>query len=571
MTAAIQHLKIQYFLLFWFILNIIQATFMELHVDEAYYWVYSQFLDWGYYDHPPMIAVFIRLGNIMTHSTFGVRLLTVIANTCAVYFLWKIVEPYFKNAWLFSCLYFSFVIFHPFGFITSPDSPLFFFATAYLYLLQRYIKETEHTKTTILLALVVTGLLYSKYHAVLLLLFTFVGDWKLLKRKSTWLIFIIVCILYVPHIVWQIQNDYPSIQYHLLERTNRLYKLSYTTDFLTSILLVTGPLTSWMIFYLFFKSKSQNDSFIRILKSIFWGFMLFFLLSTSKNNVQAQWVLMAYIPLFILGYINLAKLQPAKWFYTLLYSTAGLIIILRLVLIIPIPPLQKIHFINAYWGHQDLALSIKEKAGNRYVIFDNGFQDASSYNYTTNSTKGFAYDSRSYRKTQYDYWSIEDSLRNKDVYFVRPHSFDQSQQDTISTALKGTWYGIAVDHIRTYQKVNIICENIPDTLIRDQVYPLTLTIINPYDEVVSFDNTGAKWPVYLEYGYVQYMWTEGTYSEIQENYHSITIPAKSSVQFKVSIKAPAELGSRSLLFSLRTSPFAGARNSKKYPIYVAEK
>jgi hypothetical protein len=21
--------------------------------DEAYYWVYSKFLDWGYFDHPP--------------------------------------------------------------------------------------------------------------------------------------------------------------------------------------------------------------------------------------------------------------------------------------------------------------------------------------------------------------------------------------------------------------------------------------------------------------------------------------------------------------------------------------
>jgi len=45
---------IWYFLLGWTILNIIQGYTFELHADEAYYWLYSRFLDWGYFDaiHP---------------------------------------------------------------------------------------------------------------------------------------------------------------------------------------------------------------------------------------------------------------------------------------------------------------------------------------------------------------------------------------------------------------------------------------------------------------------------------------------------------------------------------------
>ena len=38
------------------ILNLLQAGFTTLNNDEAYYWMYSKFLAWGYFDHPPMIA-----------------------------------------------------------------------------------------------------------------------------------------------------------------------------------------------------------------------------------------------------------------------------------------------------------------------------------------------------------------------------------------------------------------------------------------------------------------------------------------------------------------------------------
>ncbi|QJB40690.1 hypothetical protein HF324_23770 [Chitinophaga oryzae] len=41
------------FLLTWVVLGLLQACFSELWDDEAYYWVYSRHMDWGYFDHPP--------------------------------------------------------------------------------------------------------------------------------------------------------------------------------------------------------------------------------------------------------------------------------------------------------------------------------------------------------------------------------------------------------------------------------------------------------------------------------------------------------------------------------------
>lgn len=151
------------FLVIWTALNIIQAGFVEVHADEAYYWVYSRFLDWGYFDHPPMVALFIKIGDALLPSTLGLRLFTVITSTLSVYLLWKIVSQYAQNIKLFILLFSGIVLFHVYGFITTPDSPLFFFTALFFYVYQRYEAENK-IKWALILALVIACLLYSKYH-----------------------------------------------------------------------------------------------------------------------------------------------------------------------------------------------------------------------------------------------------------------------------------------------------------------------------------------------------------------------------------------------------------------------
>ena len=52
----------------------------ELSFDEAYYTLWSRRLAFGYFDHPPMVAVWIRLSTLMFGpSEFGVRALDVVA------------------------------------------------------------------------------------------------------------------------------------------------------------------------------------------------------------------------------------------------------------------------------------------------------------------------------------------------------------------------------------------------------------------------------------------------------------------------------------------------------------
>ena len=60
---------------FAILLRLVYAGLAELIPDEAYYWQYSQHMDLGYYDHPPMVSWLIWLGTtVFGHNEFGVRI-----------------------------------------------------------------------------------------------------------------------------------------------------------------------------------------------------------------------------------------------------------------------------------------------------------------------------------------------------------------------------------------------------------------------------------------------------------------------------------------------------------------
>jgi len=83
----------QLFYAVWLMLSLVQAAGTELFDDEAYYWVYAQFLDWGYFDHPPMIAVMIKIGTLVFSGELGVRLLVVVMGTASVFLIEKLTKP----------------------------------------------------------------------------------------------------------------------------------------------------------------------------------------------------------------------------------------------------------------------------------------------------------------------------------------------------------------------------------------------------------------------------------------------------------------------------------------------
>jgi len=64
------------------VLRLIIIAVMPLVTDEAYYWSWAQWPDWGYFDHPPMVSWLASLGRGHTEPILarcGALLLTLAA------------------------------------------------------------------------------------------------------------------------------------------------------------------------------------------------------------------------------------------------------------------------------------------------------------------------------------------------------------------------------------------------------------------------------------------------------------------------------------------------------------
>lgn len=556
---------IWYFLLCWTVLNAIQAYTLELQGDEAYYWMYSRYIDWGYFDHPPMVALFIRIGDSIMHNELGLRLITVLASSASIYLIWLILRRYAVDVVAFVLVISGVFIFHIYGFTTTPDAPLFFFTVLFYFLYQRYLRQ-DNWVTAILLGITVACLLYSKYNGVLVIGFTLLANIGLLKRASFWGIVVLAVAFYVPHILWQAGHGYPSINYHLFERSSDTYSFTNTFSYLPGQLLMAGPLIGWFLFYKAYTVKVK-DPFIRCLLVNCLGTLLFFLISSVKGEVQPQWTFILFAPLVMLVLIRF-KQQAGwpKWLLPLALVNISIILIVRIIIIAGFGFAKTYGHLKSYYGFKDWAKVVKQKAGNNYVVMSEGFQNPSKYNYYTNSLKCFAYDTRYYRLTQYDIWPMEDSIQHKKVYYLTYYPVKGLSTDSVKLEA-GTWYGAWVNDVRTYQKVIFETDSFKLTVSPGKKMVFKLAVKNPYPFPISFTDKGYLHPVFLE----AVLFKGDAVISSQEapaDFKNISLQPGEIGHYTFTVTSPAEKGDFSLIFSLRTDPFWGSKNSRVIKLAV---
>ncbi|MGI4751253.1 MAG: glycosyltransferase family 39 protein [Janthinobacterium lividum] len=549
---------VKYFLLVWALVNFLQSYFTQLHPDEAYYWIYSRFLDWGYFDHPPMVALFIRFGDTLFHNELSLRLLTVLSSSFSWWMLWQILKKYQVEAKWFILVITSISIFHIFGFTTTPDAPLFFFGTLFYFFYQQYL-EKDTPKIAFLLSLALAGALYSKYHAVLLVVFTLIANPKLLSRKSFWVVAGLTLILFLPHVFWQINHDFPSIKYHLVEREASHYEFQFTYLFLIGQLFMAGPLVGWFWFYRIFRFRA-TDIFTKTLLFNFVGTVVFFMINTFKVAVQPHWTLIGFLPLVMLVLISFQQQAQPKWLQPLLFVNLFLLLLMRFGLMIKNPVSMKIGIIKSYFGNPEWAEKIHQKAGNAYVIFPDNFQNPAWYSYYTNSLKGFSYDSRFYRRTQFDIWPVEDSLQQKRIYYVPDQPLKEIPAEKLITA-KGTFYGQWINQMRSYQKMLVEADSAQIKTLAGKAVPLRLKITNKYSKTVNFSSAGQEHPVVLR-AYIMQGDSVLSNQMAPPDFNQLQFKPGETRMYFFSLKTPAKKGKYTLLFSIKSPPFAGPRSSR---------
>ncbi|MCX2678815.1 glycosyltransferase family 39 protein [Galbibacter sp. EGI 63066] len=401
------------FLIVITIINLIQSAFTELIFDESYYWYFSQNLSWGYFDHPPMVALMVKIGSFFSNGELGVRLAAPFLYAGNVLLLWLLIddEKKHKYTWLFVVFTSSIGLFVAYGFMILPDTPLLFFSLMFLWAYKRFLTKNDLI-STLVLGFSMAAVMYCKYHGILLIGFVLLSNLSLLKSSKFWLATIISLILYVPHLYWLYEVDFAPIQYHLVERANSAYKIDFTTHYLLNCIAVAGiafPLMYWA----FYKTKSK-DKFDRALKFLGYGVFIFFLFSSFSRRTQAQWVILIVIPLilFSLRYaFNHTKYR--KWLFGLSAFAVVLILYLRIALIYQ--PISPINY-EAY-GNKEWTANLKNQIGDIPAVFHNSYRDASMYAFYTGATVFSSADVNA-RQSQYDFDSSEYKVRHQKVAFL---------------------------------------------------------------------------------------------------------------------------------------------------------
>jgi hypothetical protein len=378
-----------------FIINLIMALVSPLHDDEAYYWFYSLDLDWGYFDHPPMIALFIKMGTLLFGKTLiGVRIIGVLASALLYWFIHHIqlkFNPEQKPGYTL-LFYLSVPILGVYGFISTPDVPMLLFGAIWLNLMLSKEQSWQHVFTQ---AIVAAALVYSKYHGGIFILLTL----PLLFKKNGFLKAVVVgttaIAFFIPHIIWQYNNDFPSFTYHLVDRYGG-FNLNFFLNYLISPFVVMGVLFLVVDF-------RKYKYFLFALLLLF----IVFIFPALKGRVEAHWLAIGSL-LLIPAFSELSKRQ-----FRILAAHALLLVIARIAF-----PFTS-HEIRGFKKTEPWALSIEDSAKGLPVVFINSYKKAAKYMFYTNG-KAISENNTYGRKNQFNL--IENSNFDGDpVFLVSPY------------------------------------------------------------------------------------------------------------------------------------------------------
>ncbi len=190
----------------WTVARLTVGGWLELSEDEAYYWVWSERLAWGYYDHPPAIAALIRAGTtILGDTERGVRLVPIVLGSFAALLAAAPVSPERRERTVLALL--TLPLFGLGGMLATPDMPLVFCWAVGLVAAMK--------KHWLAVGLAFGGAMLSKYTGLLMLPLLVLGQPSVLRTRGPWLAAVVGLLIYAPNALWNFNHDLVSWRFQL--------------------------------------------------------------------------------------------------------------------------------------------------------------------------------------------------------------------------------------------------------------------------------------------------------------------------------------------------------------------
>ena len=289
------------------VLRLVAAAWTPLTFDEAYYWMWSKHLAFGYYDHPPMVALVIRAGTLIGGDTeLGVRLFSILLALPMSFAIYRTAAILFGGTRLAAnaTILFNVTLMVAVGtLIVTPDSPLLVAASFVLFFLAKVL-ETGRGAWWLAVGAAVGCALLSKYTALLFgpaILIWLVA----VPKQRRWLISLwpylgglVAFAIFASVILWNAEHQWVSFLKQIGDRVRvdefhpyHVAELIPTQfAFATPLVFILGA----MGLYALIRRKAGAMPARVLIDAMFWTIAAYFIWHSLHARVEANWFAPVY-------------------------------------------------------------------------------------------------------------------------------------------------------------------------------------------------------------------------------------------------------------------------------------
>ena len=270
---------------------------IELTFDEAYYALWSRGLAWGYYDHPPMIAAWIRASTALFGSSdLGARALNALAFAALPLAIARIAWRLFGSATTaaLSAVFFAAMPLTAGAPLVTPDAPLTIFSTLALL---GFVEARDGQGWGWALFGGALGLAaLSKFTAAfigagLVIAWLVSPDWRArLTTRGLWLALALAFLIVSPFLIWNAAHDWTTFAKQLGRVPAHGFAPAYLLEFVGAQLALANPLLVGLALLGRAPAEARADAARRLLWTALTPALAYFTLHALHDRVQGNWL-----------------------------------------------------------------------------------------------------------------------------------------------------------------------------------------------------------------------------------------------------------------------------------------
>ncbi len=275
--------------------------------DEAFFYWWGVYPDWGYYDHPPMVGWLIWLmRQFFGEATWAIRLPVVLLPLAVGGLLWWALKPLSRERAAWAVLLFWLAPINWLNSLITTDTPLIFWSLLSVALLLRADRRPAFDgRAALLYALsgVAIGCAFlSKYFSVVLGLayLVYFGFWR--RERWAGLLLIVLCALPGPliNLGWNMGHGWGNIMFNAINRNqDATFAWSHPLGYVGMLAYLLTPAVLWLGWRhrAALREASRQQ---RLVTALIVVPLLFFALLSFKKTIGLHWVLAFYPFIFVL-------------------------------------------------------------------------------------------------------------------------------------------------------------------------------------------------------------------------------------------------------------------------------